>query len=289
MEEKELINLCKEEMDLIILQLREGKKVSDDIFLKNAGNKIGKVRRTCGESLGKRGKICPDTTYTFLAQYLMHQDDNVRWTVSIALGELGSNNFDLVMLDLRRMADDAAWSVREAVASALIVIGMKNAKVVPELIDWASDSKENVRRAVAESIGRGIGQKDYTVALKILVKMSDDSSLYVRKAVANSFRNMSRKYGELVIETLNEWKKSQSEFTRWIIIDSCRELIRSEANQVCALLFDLATDERKSLQSCMVSVLKEGLKKNKADVEQQLLIWRESNNQTINNMLNKIL
>ena len=146
--------------------------------------------------------------------------------------------------------------------------------------DWSKDAKENVRRAVAESLGRGIGQTKPEVTISILEQLLEDDSLYVRKAVANSCRNISRKHADFMLQHLTKWStNTDSELGKWTIADASRELAKQDADKILPLLKSLAGDDRKYVQGCVVSVLKEMRKTNAAVIEQAMKEWKESGNE----------
>lgn len=99
---------------------------------------------------------------------------------------------------------------------------------------WAQNSNEHLRRLAAEgSRPRGVWtahieafKKNPRPVLKILEKLKNDPSLYVRKAVANNLNDISRDNPEIVIKTVQRWKKSASARTEWILKRGCRTLIK---------------------------------------------------------------
>lgn len=71
--------------------------------------------------------------------------------------------------------------------------------------------------------------------LAILEVLKADSSLYVRKSVANNLNDLSKKYPDLVLERLAAWK-GQSAETDWIIKQGLRTLIKEGNDQALNLL-----------------------------------------------------
>jgi 3-methyladenine DNA glycosylase AlkC len=107
-------------------------------------------------------------------------------------------------------------------------------RMLPILHRWAGDSNEHVRRLAAEGCRpRGVWtahlesfKKDPRSVLKLLEKLKADSSLYVRKAVANNLNDISKDHPDLVIKTALTWKKDGNKHTNWIIKHACRSLIK---------------------------------------------------------------
>ncbi|MEE8575912.1 MAG: DNA alkylation repair protein, partial [candidate division Zixibacteria bacterium] len=65
--------------------------------------------------------------------------------------------------------------------------------------------------------------------IKIIAMLKADSSLYVRKAVANCLNDISRDNPEVALETALKWqqgKSSDRKATDWIIRHGCRSLLK---------------------------------------------------------------
>jgi len=70
-----------------------------------------------------------------------------------------------------------------------------------------------VRRAVTEGLriwtGRPYFREHPEVAIRLLSRLKDDDSEYVRKSVGNALHDISRKHRELVRAELRRWDVSQ--------------------------------------------------------------------------------
>ncbi|HOV26941.1 MAG TPA: HEAT repeat domain-containing protein [Pseudobacteroides sp.] len=289
MDEKSLIIKCRSEMEVVIELLDSNSEKSLEIFKMFALNPSGKIRREAGEWLGKKGRDSFEKTFNFLKSLMKDDEVNIRWTVAIAFGELGVKNYSIVLDDIRIMSDDTDWTVRESAAGALVAIHEKNPDSVYILEDWARDSRENVRRAIAESLGRGVGKKKPELALPILKMLIGDQSLYVRKAVANSFRNMSRNYSDLVMENLFHLKDDEREYARWTVTDGVRNIANKLPEKALPLLYELAKDSRRYVQGCVASVLREASKTNEEIILNHMNNWVKDENESVRKVANMII
>ncbi|MDH3890309.1 MAG: DNA alkylation repair protein [candidate division Zixibacteria bacterium] len=109
---------------------------------------------------------------------------------------------------------------------------------------WADDPNEHVRRLAAEgSRPRGVWtahieafKKDPRPVLKLLEKLKADSSLYVRKAVANNLNDISKENPDIVIKWAERWLADNNPHTNWIVKRGCRTLVKNGDPRVFGLL-----------------------------------------------------
>jgi 3-methyladenine DNA glycosylase AlkC len=110
-----------------------------------------------------------------------------------------------------RVSQDDDWRVQEMLAQAFDKycsdIGYE--KAVSAIQDWLADQNPNVRRAVTEGL-RIWTNKPYfrdhpDLAIKLLSRLRDDESDYVRRSVGNALRDISRKHQALVRAELAKW------------------------------------------------------------------------------------
>lgn len=107
-------------------------------------------------------------------------------------------------------------------------------KVLSVMHRWAEDPNEHVRRLAAEgSRPRGVWvahvnafKKDPRPVLELLEKLKADSSLYVRKAVANNLNDISKDNPDLAVKTARKWLRNGRAETVWIVKHGCRTLIK---------------------------------------------------------------
>ncbi|TFF63470.1 MAG: hypothetical protein EU521_01550 [Promethearchaeota archaeon] len=104
------------------------------------------------------------------------------------------------------------WKIREGVIYPIIA-GLKKAPdlILPVLSSWAEHKNENIRRMVAESLRpkaevkwlRNPDKNDDV--LNILTKMRMDQSIYVRKAVGNNIKDLSKYMPEKMLDLMESW------------------------------------------------------------------------------------
>jgi len=116
-------------------------------------------------------------------------------------------------------------------------------RVMNRMTAWAKHSNEHVRRFASEGCrprlpwGEALPmfKKNPTPVLFVLELLKEDSSLYVRKSVANNLNDISKDNPDLVLENARQWAGKNSG-TDWIIRHGCRTLIRN-ANPEAMVLF----------------------------------------------------
>lgn len=151
------------------------------------------------------------------------------WALMSYIQMFGLEHFEQ---SVAAMKDLTQYSTAEAAIRPYMIRYEK--QMMPILHEWAVDSNEHVRRLAAEgSRPRGVWithlesfKKDPMPVLKLLEKLKNDPSLYVRKAVANNLNDISKDHPELVIKTAVEWQKDGNRHTDWIIKHACRGLIK---------------------------------------------------------------
>jgi hypothetical protein len=77
-------------------------------------------------------------------------------------------------------------------------------------------------------------KKDPSKVLNILEQLKNDSSLYVRKSVANNLNDISKDNPKAVIKVLKKWRNKNSN-TDWILRKGCRTLIKAANPEVMGL------------------------------------------------------
>ncbi|MCT4641661.1 MAG: hypothetical protein N4A33_05135 [Bacteriovoracaceae bacterium] len=110
------------------------------------------------------------------------------------------------------------------------------------LFNWTHDPCEHIRRLASEgtrpNLPWGIKvhylNKNLKQNIKLLNKLKNDDSLYVRKSVANHLNDISRVDEKLFIKTLLAWK-NPNEKQRWIIKHASRSLLKNANSDVLKL------------------------------------------------------
>ncbi len=109
---------------------------------------------------------------------------------------------------------------------------------------WVSHKDEHVRRLVSEGtrprLPWGIQLKPYmkdpSDNLPLLEQLKNDSSLYVRRSVANHLNDIAKDNPDTVIEVCENWYPDASEELRWVIRHATRTLVKAGHPRVFPLL-----------------------------------------------------
>lgn len=113
-----------------------------------------------------------------------------------------------------------------------------------QMLAWAEHENEHVRRLASEGLRPRLPwaqqlallRNDPTLLWPVLDKLKTDSSLYVRRSVANNLNDISKDHPELVMAICQGWLKSTSPELDWVIRHGLRTLVKSGYTGVYALL-----------------------------------------------------
>lgn len=135
------------------------------------------------------------------------------------------------------------------------------------LLKWSTSSNEHVRRLSSEgcrprlpwSMDLPVFKKNPTLVLQVLENLKADSSLYVRKSVANNLNDIAKDNPDVVLAVARKWIGKNPE-TDWILRHGCRTLIRKAVPEALALFGYADTTETEPLVlNAMVKVSTEQL------------------------------
>lgn len=115
-------------------------------------------------------------------------------------------------------------------------------RMMEQMAAWAKHDNEHVRRLASEGCRPRLpwGQalvsfkKDPTPVLAILEQLKTDSSLYVRKSVANNLNDISKDHPELVAKLASDWY-GNNKHTDWIVKHGCRTLLKQSNREVLSI------------------------------------------------------
>ncbi len=118
-----------------------------------------------------------------------------------------------------------------------------------QMLIWAEHDDEHVRRLASEGIRPRLPWAPQLTELRydpapiwpILEQLKNDSSLYVRRSVANNINDISKDHPQTVINVCSEWQKNASENTHWVIRHGLRSLVKQGITNVYPLLGFSAT------------------------------------------------
>ena len=115
-------------------------------------------------------------------------------------------------------------------------------RMMAQMFEWSKSENEHLRRLASEgcrpALPWGIAlnnfKKDPSPVLPILEQLKTDSSLYVRKSVANNINDISKTHPNLVVKLAEEWH-GKDERTDWIVKHGCRTLLKKGNRDVLAI------------------------------------------------------
>ncbi|MFX0182802.1 MAG: DNA alkylation repair protein [Candidatus Hodarchaeota archaeon] len=152
---------------------------------------------------------------------------------------------DLYLPLIKRAANDIHFGVRESAQMAMRELLQEfPSQILQHYERWITDSKENVRRCVSESLrpvlvqGKNWLRDKPQKAIHLLKKINQDPSLYVRKSVGNNLADISKKHPDLVLSTLRIWltENNYEKRTMFIARKACRHLVKTNQIKVNELL-----------------------------------------------------
>ncbi|MDF9778400.1 DNA alkylation repair protein [Pseudomonas baetica] len=109
--------------------------------------------------------------------------------------------------------------------------------------DWSLDDNEHVRRLASEGCRPRLPwsfrlepvQADPRLAAGILDNLKADSSLYVRKSVANHLNDITKDHPEWVLDRIESWSLD-NRHTAWIARHALRSLIKQGNQRALAII-----------------------------------------------------
>ena len=115
-------------------------------------------------------------------------------------------------------------------------------RMMAQMYAWSKHEKEHVRRLASEGCrprlpwGQALTafKKDPVPILPILEQLKSDTSLYVRKSVANNLNDISKTHPDLVAALAKGWY-GDNEYTNWIVKHGCRTLLKNGNQEVLAI------------------------------------------------------
>ncbi len=145
------------------------------------------------------------------------------------VAKYGLEHYEISMNALYEMTKrfSSEWAIRTYITNF-------PKKTIPVLHEWAQDANLHIRRLASEGSRTRLPWgtrlplfiKDPKPVLEILERLKADPELYVRRSVANNFNDISKDHPELVIKTLQRWKKDKNKDTDWIIGHALRSLVK---------------------------------------------------------------
>jgi len=163
--------------------------------------------------------------------------DKLRLAIHLA-GNLAFDYFKETLNRIGKWADHENWEIRENSIYPILSGLKKHRKEALEFLkNWADDGNPNYRRFVAECLRpktdikwlRDPDQND--VVLELLTKLNHDNSIYVRKAVGNNLKDLTKYMPEKILALIENWLNEKNKLTAnekksllWTIFQALRWL-----------------------------------------------------------------
>lgn len=168
---------------------------------------------------------------------------------SIVLSEFvalyGQEHFDLSMRALHNFTryGSAEFAVRHFLARDF-------ERTLAVMVGWAEDDNEHVRRLASEgsrprlpwSFNLKTLIADPSPTAPILEALKSDTSLYVRKSVANHLNDITKDHPDRVVDRVSGWDM-QNAHTAWIVKHALRTLIKKGDARALHLIGSTGTPE----------------------------------------------
>ena len=115
-------------------------------------------------------------------------------------------------------------------------------RMMAQMLAWSKHKNEHVRRLASEGCrpalpwGQALSKykTDPSPVLHILEHLKADTSLYVRKSVANNLNDISKTHPDLVAKIAKDWY-GKNERTDWIVKHGCRTLLKKGNRDVLSI------------------------------------------------------
>lgn len=115
-------------------------------------------------------------------------------------------------------------------------------RMMKQMVEWSKSDNEHVRRLSCEGCrpalpwGQALNsfKKDPSPILPILEQLKNDTSIAVRKSVANNLNDISKTHPDLVVKIAKDWY-GKNETTNWIVKHGCRTLLKNGNSHALAL------------------------------------------------------
>lgn len=123
-------------------------------------------------------------------------------------------------------------------------------RMICQMLEWSKSSNEHVRRLASEGCrprlpwGQALTmfKDDPDPVISVLEQLKEDSSLYVRKSVANNLNDISKDNPSVVLKIVSRWQGVNLN-TDWILRRASRTLIRKAQPEVMKLFgYEEVTD-----------------------------------------------
>ncbi|MFX0103758.1 MAG: DNA alkylation repair protein [Candidatus Hodarchaeota archaeon] len=141
--------------------------------------------------------------------------DMLRFAIHLA-AHVATKDLNAILPDVERWANHDDWEIRENACYPIrFALKKKKEDTLNLLRSWAVSDNDNIRRAAAESL-RPLSDINWLrdpekndIVLEILSFMNHDESIYVRKAVGNNLKDLTKYMPAKVLMVLEDWLKQK--------------------------------------------------------------------------------
>lgn len=115
-------------------------------------------------------------------------------------------------------------------------------RTMQQMNKWASSNNQHVRRLASEGCRPRLPwamalpefKQNPKPVIKILTRLRNDNSEYVRRSVANNLNDISKDHPELILKIARQWLGRNTE-TDWLVKHACRTLLKKGHPEVLSL------------------------------------------------------
>lgn len=156
----------------------------------------------------------PEECFSISAELLKNEAYQVRSVGVFLLGHIASGEINALQILKNVVSLDPSWQVQEILAKAFdqfcADIGYETA--LPEIKEWLRSENPNICRAVTEGLriwtGRPFFNTNPHVAIELISQHKASESIYLRKSVGNSLRDISKMHKDLIANEISSWDLS---------------------------------------------------------------------------------
>ena len=117
-------------------------------------------------------------------------------------------------------------------------------QTLSKLESWLDDPSEHVRRLISEGTRPRLPwagrlpafQKDPAPVLELLDALKDDSSLYVRRSVANNLNDIGKDNPDIMLNTAERWLRDAPAPRAWLVKHALRVAVKDAHPRALALM-----------------------------------------------------
>jgi 3-methyladenine DNA glycosylase AlkD len=155
-----------------------------------------------------------EESFAVSEKLLKNKAYQVRSVGVFLLGHLASANISALQILKNSVSLDPSWQVQEILAKAFDQycsdLGYESA--LPAIKEWLGSESPNICRAVTEGLriwtGRPFFKTHPESAIELISQHKASDSIYLRKSVGNSLRDISKTHTDLIAAELSTWDLS---------------------------------------------------------------------------------